>query len=288
MATLESPAFAHSLDRAITDVEACPSCGAPVAGDFCAACGEKRLRPGHFSLRHFAREAADELFDVDSRALHSLRLLLFRPGALTLEYLSGRRRPYLGPLRMYLAAFALAMFAGSLIPDSSASGVGSRNPVAARFTQLVHAVAVKQRVSDAVAEKSLAAVTNQHVGWISILVPLVFAAFCFAIFHRRRRWYAENLVYAIHFATFNYAVGVLVIVAQPVLRQLHFSATLAFSGLTVVVILGYLAASVRRVYGTGRLATWAATVALFVGFSFAQVLAGLLALATASVSLLYF
>jgi len=48
--------------------------------------------------------------------LGSLRLLLFRPGALTTEYLSGRRVRFLPPLRLYLICSVAYFLVSSLTP----------------------------------------------------------------------------------------------------------------------------------------------------------------------------
>ena len=92
MATLDPLVSATSVASAVpvADVEACPSCGAALGGGYCPACGEKRLREEHFSVRHFVGELWGEVFDLDSRALRSLRTLLLSPGTLTLEYLRGQ------------------------------------------------------------------------------------------------------------------------------------------------------------------------------------------------------
>lgn len=87
----------------------CPSCGAAFTGPWCAACGERRLRPELLGLRHFAGEAWGSLTDTDGRLLRSLWALLRRPGELTRAWWIGRRRPYLGPVQIFLIA-SIAFF----------------------------------------------------------------------------------------------------------------------------------------------------------------------------------
>ena len=82
----------------------CPTCGAAFTGPWCAACGERRLRPELVGLRHYAGEAWDALTDTDGRLLRSLWALLRRPGELTRAWWIGRRRPYLGPIQIFLIA----------------------------------------------------------------------------------------------------------------------------------------------------------------------------------------
>ena len=51
---------------------------------------------------------------VDSRLAHSIPALLFRPGFLTREFLNGRRRHFLDPVRMFIAIVAVFFLIFSL------------------------------------------------------------------------------------------------------------------------------------------------------------------------------
>ena len=49
----------------------CVTCGAPVAGKFCAACGEKRPGPDDYRLEHFADEAVESFTHADGKVFRS-------------------------------------------------------------------------------------------------------------------------------------------------------------------------------------------------------------------------
>ena len=69
-----------------------------------------------------AGEALRELFDFDGRMVTSLRLLLTRPGFLSLEYNSGRRASYTSPVRMYLVVSLVFFFVLPMIlPENTAT-----------------------------------------------------------------------------------------------------------------------------------------------------------------------
>jgi hypothetical protein len=90
---------------------ACPSCGSPATGRYCAQCGERFLRARDFELRHFLSEhVAHEMLEFDGKLPRTLRVLLTQPGQLALEYVAGRRKPYVSPLRLYLVTFLLHLF----------------------------------------------------------------------------------------------------------------------------------------------------------------------------------
>ncbi|MEL7448142.1 MAG: DUF4286 family protein [Pseudomonadota bacterium] len=86
---------------ALQDAPRCRNCGAALMGQYCATCGQ-RDKHRMISLLELFRDFIGDLFELDSRIWRSLVPLLFRPGLLTLEYLSGRRVRYTPPLRMYL------------------------------------------------------------------------------------------------------------------------------------------------------------------------------------------
>ena len=88
-----------------TGVDRCVSCDAPLAGPYCARCGEGALEPEALTLRHFlVHTVAHELLHLDGTLWRTVRLLFVRPGRLSLEYAAGRRRPYLNPFRLLLIA----------------------------------------------------------------------------------------------------------------------------------------------------------------------------------------
>ncbi len=69
------------------------------------------LDPHQLTLKYFAKEAAAEVTDFEhSKLLRSLRLLFVRPGFLTNEWLTGRRKSYIAPLKIFLIGFALTFF----------------------------------------------------------------------------------------------------------------------------------------------------------------------------------
>lgn len=90
----------------------CPNCAADVSGEYCPACGQRRIRPEDLSARRFVRDLADELASFRSRfkTLRTMRLLLW-PGALTSEYFAGRRGPYLTPIKIDFVCAAIFFLA---------------------------------------------------------------------------------------------------------------------------------------------------------------------------------
>lgn len=58
-----------------------------------------------------------ETFDLDSRVLRSIRLLLFKPGELACEFSRNRRASYVSPIRLYLFVSLCFFFLLSITTD---------------------------------------------------------------------------------------------------------------------------------------------------------------------------
>ena len=108
-AAVEAPGTTvHAAARAPAP-ERCRNCGAAIAGNYCANCGQEtavELPPAG----RFLREAAGRYVALDGRLWRTLGALLFRPGFLTREYLAGRRRRYVRPSRLFVV-LSILMFA---------------------------------------------------------------------------------------------------------------------------------------------------------------------------------
>lgn len=88
----------------------CANCEAPLAGQYCAVCGQ-RARSRMITVWALLKEVSEVLTTLDSRLWRTLIKLLFRPGQLTADYLRGRRARYTPPLRLFLGASLIFFFA---------------------------------------------------------------------------------------------------------------------------------------------------------------------------------
>lgn len=96
----------------------CRNCGASLDGPYCSQCGQFDA-PTDPTLRELLADAWDALTSVDGKLAASLRLLLTRPGALTVEYLAGRRARFLPPFRLYLICSVIYFLVAAAVPDES-------------------------------------------------------------------------------------------------------------------------------------------------------------------------
>ena len=137
--TSERRVLAHREEfiRGAFSTENCLNCGEVLRGQHCSHCGQ-RAKVRVLSLGTLVRDLLGDITNFDSRIWRTLKPLAFRPGALTVEYLRGRRTHYSPPFRMYLilsvAFFLLASLGGGSPGDALNFEVGNDGEGGANLT----------------------------------------------------------------------------------------------------------------------------------------------------------
>lgn len=120
-----SPSAATPADADFSVATAhCADCAQPVSGKYCAACGQETVIETP-TVRHFLQEFADQYVALEGKLGRTLRVLLLRPGQLTLDYVEGRRQRYVRPLKLYLTISVVFFTLLGILPDASNPLVGA-------------------------------------------------------------------------------------------------------------------------------------------------------------------
>ncbi len=203
----------------------CANCGQILQGEYCHACGQKRVHDADRRLGHLLRQAFAVLSDVDGRLWGSLRALFFQPGRLSRDYLDGRRRRWMSPVALFLLANVLYFVLPVGVTDFNLS-------LRDQIGQPLHGAMVERMVNARIEHKNreslarwsrlpedsrpaaprpvlLGDVADAYearagdVGKTLVIlhVPLL-ALGLWLCFHRRRRYFAEHVVVALHQFTF--------------------------------------------------------------------------------------
>ena len=101
---------------------ACLNCSATLTGPFCSHCGQRAI-PAYPTVHELASDAFHEVSGWDGRFMHTVRTMFRRPGQLTVDYLEGRRRSHIAPIRLYLVASLIYFLSAAASPDRSTGGV---------------------------------------------------------------------------------------------------------------------------------------------------------------------
>jgi hypothetical protein len=246
-------ATADSQGEGAGEVEpaACLNCGNARSGRYCSTCGQKAM-PSAPTLGYFVREATHELTNVDGKIFRSWRLLLTRPGFLTLEIFAGKRASYVSPIRLYLLASVLAFGLRALLgADDYADFQYTAEPGEVTDPAMLERVAEAERTMNT-------AVAVWLPRAMFVLVPL-FAALVMLFRRHGGYTYPQHLYFALHL----HAVWFFVNAAEALfgLVTLPFVPVAANVGLTLY-FLAYYFLAFRRVYETTILGTLWRTAAI--------------------------
>lgn len=108
------------------ETERCRNCGTPLNGKFCAECGQ-RNHSAVSTLREITEDFAGTHFGFDTKFIHSIVPLLFRPGFLSREYCIGRQERYIKPFRLYLFSSVMFFFLAAFMWSPSVSSGKTSN-----------------------------------------------------------------------------------------------------------------------------------------------------------------
>ncbi|MGV7207858.1 DUF3667 domain-containing protein [Oxalobacteraceae bacterium A2-2] len=146
----------------------CPNCNAVASGNFCHQCGQETvLHPA--STREFLHEFIGHYVALEGKLWGTLARLFFRPGALTNEYIRGRRVRFVQPLRIYLTCslifFAVLKFSGMSMVDLGDSK--NDKAVPQEVKQMIPAKAVDEieaKARERARSKAAASTAPAHAG----------------------------------------------------------------------------------------------------------------------------
>ena len=272
--------------------DTCTNCGAALIGEYCHVCGQKRFVEADRRFGHLLHQFIANATDLDGRAWRTLRALLFRPGLLSREYFEGRRARWLSPVSLFVTisvVYFLAPIRGgdltmefsqqvtprirelALGPDErlSAAQLAASGQAHSRFSEGWIEARVQER--DAAAREASNGATgysyrdyrlayNAKADDISKALVVLHAPFAalalLLLFADRRHYFAEHLVFALHYFAFW-------MIALEVVSQLSNLAhllpsewqppTVTYDWIMRTLLPGYALLALHRAYGAGWL-----------------------------------
>jgi hypothetical protein len=269
------------MTDAVDTPAVCASCGRPLAGEnYCSSCGEEVLDARKLTLRYFLTHTVlHEILSFDGKIWRTLKLLLFRPGFLALEYAAGRRRPYVGPVRVLLVAiiaYVLATQSGTSFtlnigplklnvappPTSPGRSIEATLEQADRFG-ILERMFTERFGPVANASDEIRTRFNRSLDGfatpLSFTTVLLVAFVLHACLYRRRPLLVEHVVFSMHFFSFV-LLGLLL--PSLALRLRAYYVALPLLLFVNVWQFVYLAVAVRRFYlsaGQSPLLAWTAS-----------------------------
>ncbi len=238
----------------------CLNCGNELQGPFCHRCGQ-RDQAKRLPLKALFHDVLHDIWHFDHKVLETLRLLVFKPGVLTLAYLEGRRSRYVPPFRLYIFVSFVLFFAFSLVPvgdnKPGSSSVNVSIDTEAPKTELrpkgevepqednwEKAIKARAKATKKNPEGFQRAFLSNLSKSLFLLMPL-FAAILHLLYLRRKPLYVDHLILSLHYHTLSF----LMILALMGLAALPGEDWGLLPGLVLLLIPPlHLAASLRRLH----------------------------------------
>lgn len=264
----------------IFDPTLCAECGTALLGDYCHACGQRRLSDDDRRLKHLVGEALASFTSLEGRWARSLGLLVTDTGALSRAWLAGQRQRYLRPFSLFLMV-NLLFFVAPPMTDFDLH-------LSDHFGQPFYGGWAQSQVGERLAAEGISfedysarfGRESSTVSKTLIIVHVPVLALFLMLGVLGRRWtYAEHVVVALHlFAFALLAAQLLTWVLLPALgaaaRVLPLLSAvqprIGFVALALIVVAWWRA--LRRAYGQGAMRAAATMAVAVVGLGVAHLL----------------
>jgi hypothetical protein len=207
----------------------CANCAQPLmpVTRFCPQCGQKN-HDLNIPLSRIFEEMAEGILHLDNKSLQTIKALVFKPGFLTAEYITGKRARYVSPVRLYifisfLFFFLLALPAGKHVSAESKKestelaisffGISSRDVtdmVPAQLdsvmqkhsidTTLINRYIMHQLVRVGSSEQGVFAHTLvKGISYMMFALMPVFALTVYWLNRRKAQHFIGTLVFSVHY-----------------------------------------------------------------------------------------
>ena len=218
----------------------CPNCH-PNSG-FCPECGEKKFDKSRLSIKAFLTNTIGDFTDLDSKFLRTLYLLTFSPGFLSVEFSRGVWGAYIKPFKLFIA-IAIGHF---LVFGLTSADLYTLDTVhwIDRFHLLDKLRDLNIDQGNREVQLSTQQVNKNLKDVLSVSIYLVIFAVAghfYLLFRKKRKFYAEHLVFVIH------------IISAAFLRNLFLLPVLVFNRFAGFALVGglnflYVILSLRAFY----------------------------------------
>lgn len=242
----------------------CLNCGAEVLGKFCQNCGQENIEQRD-NFFHMVGHFISDYLHFDSKFFRSLLPLFTKPGFLTKEYWDGRRTRYIPPLRLFffmtiifvlVTSFFYNRFgqrlkdsivhADPLVESEEAARAMTLPDTAKIYIKRTNETVTAKELRDAIAgEKRRFGqiqtgfdIVFKNLKYVMFFLLPVYALIFKILFLRRRSFYIDQLIYAMHLQSFAYTLLSIVLVL-PFVIELDFTIMRSIAFFGVLVYIGF-------------------------------------------------
>jgi hypothetical protein len=213
----------------------CENCGHFVEKRFCPECGQENVET-RMAFYHLFWYFVKDFLHYDGKFWKTILYLLFYPAKLTKEYLAGKRKQYVHPVKLYIFISCITFLILAILPNP---GSGEKRKTNREITTEVNeAIAEIQKDADfqnmpqniqetakySQNRKLIGEIFKQHFPKAIFLYMPIFA-FWLWLFHGKKKWfYFDHGIYTLHYFSFILLSFLLYILLDKLLSLFHLKA----------------------------------------------------------------
>jgi len=165
--------------------------------NYCPNCGQEN-HDKRASISVLANDFVNDYVGFDNKLFRSLKPLLFNPGKITAEYLDGKRKHFIRPIRMFLFLsfiyYGLSLFLFSDSSTNLAVNDGASTSINGREFNVEY----------------LNEAYKEHINLVVFIFTPLMAWFVMLIYRtEKRKYYVDFFVYTLHFLSFLFILGII-------------------------------------------------------------------------------
>lgn len=243
----------------------CPSCGKKFEGPFCYACGEKQSSPKDYTLKKYSAQAIDMFTHFDGKFFRTIKYLLFYPGKLTEENLSGRKVKLMKPVQLFVLISLVYFFLMKNV-DVFVSFLKNQKYASPLYLEAKSRAALQHVPLTEYLQHYDEVLANISKTFIFILVPLISIG-VWGLFFRKSKGIVPHAIFVTHF--FSFFLAFTLIYFEVFLNSWIDPGTLTVGqkalgiSIEIFVVLIYMFFALKRVYKQRWITTSFKTLALF-------------------------
>jgi Protein of unknown function (DUF3667) len=265
----------RSVPATAAETWTCPTCRRTIDTTYCPSCGERPRSPRDLTLRGLLDQAFEAITSIDGKLLRSFRDLVARPGALTVAFVEGRRKPYIGPIALFLVInvvfFAVESLTHGLVFSTTLQSHMTNQPWSVPAAALISKRLAAAGTTVAAYEAQFDTAIAVHAHSMILLMVLVFVPLPALVLWRHRRPFAVHAVFSLHlygFMLLLLSLGNFIPAAGLPFGYERSPSVVLDAILSIALMVAcavYLYVSIGRVYGGGRWSRLAEAIALASG-----------------------
>jgi hypothetical protein len=184
----------------------CPNCEQSFYGNYCHHCGQKKINDEELKVKNVLFRVAHEISDIDSKFFKTVKLLITRPGFLTLEYFKGRRNAYYDPLKLFIIIGIIYFIVYSKFPMDSVLTLRRLKiyDFTGHLTESTDTMRTLLGWDRIKFERVFSDKLREVFSQVMYFEVILYAFWFFLIYRTKRKLYFHHLIFSFHFLSFFY------------------------------------------------------------------------------------